>query len=427
MPTQVVKLQIIKPTDCTWEILGKVLNELQYETRQILNKSVQLAWEYQGFSSDYKEKYGQYPKTKDILGYSNIHGYIYNQLTEKYKAINKGNMSQTIKRVTDKWKNDIKKILKGEISIPSYKKDTPIDIISNNIQIIQESNDYYVNLSLIGNEYKKELGLKSGQFCVLLNVGDNSKKVILDRIISGEYQIAASQIIKQGKKWFLNLSYKFESQKKELNPNTIMGIDLGVVNAAYIAFNNSFVRYKIEGGEIEEFRRRIEKRRNEILRQRKYCRDGSIGHGYYTRLKPVEKLSHKIANFRQTTNHKYSRYIVDLALKHNCGVIQMEDLSGINKNNLFLKNWTYNDLQQKIEYKAKAVGIEVKYINPQYTSQRCSKCGYINAENREDQAIFKCKNCGFETNADYNAAKNIATPNIEEIIKEELKEIKRSA
>ena len=86
----------------------------------------------------------------------------------------------------------------------------------------------------------------------------------------------------------------------------------------------------------------------------------------------------------------------------------MEDLKGItqNKNERYLKNWTYFDLQTKIEYKAKALGIEVKYKNPKYTSQRCSKCGHIAEENRPEQKTFKCVKCGFKVYADYNASQN---------------------
>jgi transposase len=78
-------------------------------------------------------------------------------------------------------------------------------------------------------------------------------------------------------------------------------------------------------------------------------------------------------------------------------------------------------LQTKIEYKAKEVGIEVRYINPKYTSQRCSKCGCISANNRPSQAVFKCVKCGFESNADYNASQNIGISEIEKIIEHDLK------
>jgi transposase len=47
-------------------------------------------------------------------------------------------------------------------------------------------------------------------------------------------------------------------------------------------------------------------------------------------------------------------------------------------------------------------------VNPAYTSQRCSTCGYVAKSNRENQAVFRCGACGFGCNADVNAAMNIA-------------------
>lgn len=61
-----------------------------------------------------------------------------------------------------------------------------------------------------------------------------------------------------------------------------------------------------------------------------------------------------------------------------------------------------------IKYKADRIGISVIYIDPSYTSQTCSRCGYIDKENRETQEKFICKKCGFEINADHNASINIA-------------------
>jgi transposase len=76
-------------------------------------------------------------------------------------------------------------------------------------------------------------------------------------------------------------------------------------------------------------------------------------------------------------------------------------------------------LQTKIEYKAKERGIAVVKIDPSYTSQRCSRCGYIDSGNRKSQSKFCCKSCGFACNADYNASQNISIRDIAEIIKKE--------
>ena len=46
-------------------------------------------------------------------------------------------------------------------------------------------------------------------------------------------------------------------------------------------------------------------------------------------------------------------------------------------------------------------------VNPAYTSQQCSHCGYVDKHNRESQAVFVCQVCGMHMNADVNAAINI--------------------
>lgn len=413
-----MRYQIIKPLSFDWDMFGQVLYKIQHDTRQIMNKTIQFCWEWQGYSSDYKAERGIYPPPRVTLGYSGITGYCYNQLKVEFPLLQTGNLAQSINRAILRWKTDAKDILCGNKSIPCYKKDVPIDLHKNSIQITKnEHRDYIVRVSLLSNAGKKDV-CPSKPFNILLRASDKTQRVILDRILSGEYSHGSSQIIyhKRKRKWFLNLNYHFEVKETLLDPNKILGIDLGIVYPLYATFNDSLKRFKIDGGEIETFRKRIVARRISMLRQGKYSGDGRRGHGRIKKLEPTNALKHKIANFRDTANHKYSRYAVDLALQHGCGIIQMEDLKGIRGNNRFLANWTYYDLQQKIEYKAKENGITVKYIDPRYTSQRCSVCGYIDRENRPEQATFICKACGFEANADYNAARNIATKDIDQII-----------
>lgn len=62
-------------------------------------------------------------------------------------------------------------------------------------------------------------------------------------------------------------------------------------------------------------------------------------------------------------------------------------------------------LVHRLEQKAPG---RIEKINPAFTSQRCSACGYVAAENRKSQAVFVCVACGFSCHADVNAAVNIA-------------------
>jgi transposase len=70
---------------------------------------------------------------------------------------------------------------------------------------------------------------------------------------------------------------------------------------------------------------------------------------------------------------------------------------------IFASGWGL--LVRRLEDKASG---RVEKINPAYTSQCCSACGYIAAESRESQSRFRCVACGHACNADLNAARNIA-------------------
>ena len=73
-----------------------------------------------------------------------------------------------------------------------------------------------------------------------------------------------------------------------------------------------------------------------------------------------------------------------------------------------LSSWAFYQLRRFIEYKARAAGVAVIYVDPRNTSRTCSKCGYVDKKSRKDQEHFVCTSCGYALNADINAAINIA-------------------
>jgi len=133
--------------------------------------------------------------------------------------------------------------------------------------------------------------------------------------------------------------------------------------------------------------------------------------------KALKKLRHREKNIIKDINHKISRKIVEIAQVNNCG-IKLEKLEGIrkrgdknskpNKNGESFKSsintWEFYQLQSMIEYKSKICGIPLVYIEPAYTSQRCSRCKQIGIRK---QKKFSCPHCGHVDHADANAAFNI--------------------
>lgn len=86
--------------------------------------------------------------------------------------------------------------------------------------------------------------------------------------------------------------------------------------------------------------------------------------------------------------------------------IEMKDFVGINLNEVTkaLRVVNIKNIFPKI---ARKYGIYVSIVPSAYTSITCPVCGCVHKDNRKKQEEFKCINCGYEDNADHNAALNI--------------------
>lgn len=438
MPTHSIKLEIM-PVDnpIDKKHVEEILKDIQEKTMRACNLAMNQQYKELMRKEEEKSDTGYITPEKEVYGKS-FRAFLESTMKKHMDGCLTTNVAQTRAFVMSKVNFNGKKILNGEESLSTFKKSIPI-IIHNKAYTIKQEVDgtYSTEIGLFNLPTQKELGVKRFKFRFIKP--DDSRKVILNRIISGEYKIGAGQITynERKKKWMYIIPYSFELFKV-VDSKKILGVDLGIVNIATISIYNldtkeyeklSWKERMLEGRELIHYRQKIEARRKELSISKKWASDNKVGHGYQQRAKDFNEIADKYARFRETYNHKISRYIVDMAVKYGCGIIQMENLSGFpqHQKNTLLANWAYYDLQSKIEYKAKEKGITVRFVNPQYTSQRCSECGCIDKQNRnckESQAKFECTQCPNKDNADINASKNIALPNIDEIIREQLKEMK---
>lgn len=412
-----------KENELDYQQFNKAVFDIQRKVRSFKNLASSEYFSFIVQSMKVHEETGKWPKEEELLGYK-LRGHMYREVAAMIPELQTGNASSISEDVCKHISSRKKDIIAGRVTIPSYKNEQPIILHNNSIRLEEHDGEPVFLLSIFSNDGKKMLGLKNG--CCLFKVWHRceSSFAIVRRCLTGEYKVCASQITRYDKSngmFEFALSYRFDAEEKHFDKNKILGIDLGIAIPIVVAISDSEKRWFIHGEEIQTFRNKTEAMRRSMSKARVYAGDGSVGHGRDTRVRPVDKIGHRIANFRDTKNNAWSREIVDIAVKNGCGTIQMEDLSGISGGacQRFLKNWTYYDLQQKIRYKAQASGIDVVMVEPKYTSQRCSCCGHISQENRKTQAEFRCEECGYEANADYNAARNIATKDIDLIIKQE--------
>jgi len=126
----------------------------------------------------------------------------------------------------------------------------------------------------------------------------------------------------------------------------------------------------------------------------------------------LKRLKGKERTTATIINHTISKSIVKAA-KEQCKGISIEDLTNIRftsnrkiaKFRTKLGRWSFAQLRMFLEYKAKLSGVKLVVVRPEYTSKTCCICKRIG--NRQDK-VFKCKNCGNNMDADFNASKNIA-------------------
>ncbi len=116
-------------------------------------------------------------------------------------------------------------------------------------------------------------------------------------------------------------------------------------------------------------------------------------------------------SFKRAQRHRsnFMSWCVNQLNKYNLSHVVIEDIKHLRKNkitNRFMSHWTYDELTRKLSLFCESNNVCLNKVNPAYTSQRCEQCGNVQTENRKG-TVFKCVLCGYTTNADLNAARNI--------------------
>ena len=438
MTTKCIKLAIdyVKDNKLDKNIFFKELRDIQYKTYLACNRAMTYYYTHDMQNMIAKENNEVIKNDKEIYGKA-FKSYVANKISEILGDDITSYATDCISQfVSNRYKNDKKQgLFKGNVTLSEFKRDIPVMLRERSYRIIETPKGLGIEILFFSQNKLKKMGMKrSERIKFLFPKIDKSSKATLINIMSKTYKQGSIQLSynQRKKKWMATISYTFDSKKEEeLKEERILGIDLGITNVATMSvYDNDKEEYvqinwkerSISGKELIHYRQKLENRRKELSIGTKWSSDSRCGRGYKNKMINVNKAGDKYNRFKDTYNHKVSRYIVDLAIKYQCATIQMEDLSGFSEqqSESLLKNWSYYDLQNKVKYKAEEKGIKVTFINPKYTSKRCSKCGCIHVDNRDcknNQAEFECKVCGHKQNADINASKNIAIKDIDMIIK----------
>lgn len=225
--------------------------------------------------------------------------------------------------------------------------------------------------------------------------------------VFGEYQAAhlgrirgQVDLVYKGGKFFLYCTVDFQ-EEPPVEVADFLGVDLGIVNIAADSTGETY-----SGERVDRNRRRRATSRKQYQRR-----------GTKSAKRRLKKMAGRQRRFQAAENHRISKAIVGKAKALGFG-IALEDLSGIRGRiektvgRAFRRrfgNWGFFQLRSFVEYKAKRAGVPVMPVDPRNSSRTCNVCGHCEKANRPNQATFRCKHCGHSTNADLNAALNLAS------------------
>jgi IS605 OrfB family transposase len=194
--------------------------------------------------------------------------------------------------------------------------------------------------------------------------------------------------------WYFNLVVESDDGK-QVASGPVIGVDVGENNLAAVSTGKAF------GGE------HLRDRRDRYLALRRRLQSN----GSQSAKQKLRQVSGKEARRMKHINHETSKAIVAEAKQVGASKITMENLTHIRSRIKAgkrmrgrLHRWAWRQLQTFVEYKAKAAGIAVEYVNPAYTSQTCSNCGSLG---KRVKHRFECS-CGLRAHADLNASRNLA-------------------
>jgi putative transposase len=212
------------------------------------------------------------------------------------------------------------------------------------------------------------------------------------------HAIGETDLISRDGKWFLHASVETLEAPLTEPTNGFLGVDMGIVN---IATKSSGER--ASGARLTRYRKRQLRLRRRLQTK-----------GTSSARRLLKKRRRKETRFASDINHQISKCIVAEAERTGQG-IAVEQLAGIRDRvrlrkpqRATLHSWAFAQLGSFLAYKAKRSGVAFVEVNPAYTSQTCSACGWVDKRNRRCQAVFECGRCRFVGHADHNAAINIA-------------------
>jgi putative transposase len=203
-------------------------------------------------------------------------------------------------------------------------------------------------------------------------------------------------------------TYEVESEDQTTG-DKIAGVDLGEKHlAAVTTSDDSFL---LNGGELRALRKYQNQTKAKL--DAKIDRKEKGSNRFWKLVESKNKQLDHIDNKITDLLHKLSRRLIEMLLERGVSTVVIGELKGIRDNadqgsriNQRLDQWAHRRFADYVEYKAKEVGMDVKYEDEEDTSKTCPQCGTAKSSHKEGRS-FDCSECEYKAHRDAVGAWNI--------------------
>jgi putative transposase len=231
-------------------------------------------------------------------------------------------------------------------------------------------------------------------------------------------KIMSCTISRTADKWFASIAVDIGDYSKERISNNELGIDMGIKN--YISCSNGDVIKPLKTlrdslKKLKRLSRQHSKKQNDSNNKNK------------SKIK-LSRFYYKISCIRKDYINKLT---TKLCSENQTIIIENLNIKGLNKNrhlSFSFNDASFGEFVRQLEYKSKIFNSNIIKVGRFFASSKiCSNCGCIKDDLKLSDRTYKCLECGFEIDRDFNASLNILNEGRVLMTNEEFKSVDKKA
>lgn len=240
-----------------------------------------------------------------------------------------------------------------------------------------------------------------------LSMGSNREPIVIQTTLLADTKIRQAKLVYEEGKYYLHLVIEGKNVARKPQNGKIMAVDLGILRPITCFDGTEVISY--HGGILNSLIRYRNKELAKFQQMLSRCKKGSKR--YRKLVKAKKKMLRRTRHQIKDILHKITSNFLKMCLQKGIGTIALGDVTNIRERvegndsaNQKLHQWCFRKMVDIITYKAELLGMDVKLVPEEYTSQTCPMCGSRNHSNNRN---YKCQNCGFKYHRDGVGAINI--------------------